>query len=97
MTRLSVSYMYVLFFYLAAGLHAKESIDHGNLVPDDIMVDLITNELHTIKNHSWLLDGRFVKGTAIAQDKVFCFFFPIQKLLIFFLFRDGNVVLIRST
>ena len=41
----------------AAGLAAKDYIDHGNLVPDDVMVDLIINELHTIQNHSWLLDG----------------------------------------
>lgn len=40
-----------------AGLAAKEFIDHGNLVPDDVMVDLIVNELHPIQNHSWLLDG----------------------------------------
>ena len=42
-----------------AGLLAKEYIDHGNLVPDDVIVDLIVNELHPIQNHSWLLDGTF--------------------------------------
>ncbi|KAK3089359.1 hypothetical protein FSP39_003015 [Pinctada imbricata] len=41
----------------AAGLSAKDYIDHGRLVPDDVMVDLILNELHKVEKHSWLLDG----------------------------------------
>lgn len=41
----------------SAGQLAKGYIDHGQLVPDNVMVELILNELHGIKSHSWLLDG----------------------------------------
>ncbi|XP_071162907.1 GTP:AMP phosphotransferase AK3, mitochondrial-like [Mytilus edulis] len=40
-----------------AGQLAKDYIDHGKLVPDNVMVDLILNELQNMKSHSWLLDG----------------------------------------
>ncbi|XP_045158212.2 GTP:AMP phosphotransferase AK3, mitochondrial-like [Mercenaria mercenaria] len=40
-----------------AGLAAKKYIDQGSLVPDNVMVNLIVDELHQIKTSSWLLDG----------------------------------------
>ncbi|XP_060575252.1 GTP:AMP phosphotransferase AK3, mitochondrial-like [Ruditapes philippinarum] len=40
-----------------AGLAAKKYIDQGGLVPDDIMVKLLVDELKQIKTSSWLLDG----------------------------------------
>ncbi|XP_064607346.1 GTP:AMP phosphotransferase AK3, mitochondrial-like [Liolophura sinensis] len=41
----------------AAGLAAKSYIDQGQLVPDDIMVELILSELKGLRSESWLLDG----------------------------------------
>lgn len=41
----------------SAGQSAKDYIDHGKLVPDNVMVELILNELHGLKSESWLLDG----------------------------------------
>ena len=48
----------ICLFVLAAGSAAKKYIDEGGLVPDDLMVDLIINELHPLYSCSWLLDGR---------------------------------------
>ncbi|XP_072173256.1 GTP:AMP phosphotransferase AK3, mitochondrial-like [Diadema setosum] len=48
-----------------AGLHAKKFIDEGGLVPDDVMVKLITGELHKMSS-SWLLDG-FPRTVAQAE------------------------------
>ena len=39
------------------GLSAKKFIDKGTLVPDDVTVKLVLNELRALSNHSWLLDG----------------------------------------
>ena len=39
-----------------AGKQAKDYITKGKLVPDNVMVDLMTQELKKIKS-SWLLDG----------------------------------------
>lgn len=39
------------------GLQAKKYIDSGQLVPDNVMVQLILNELQKLKHDSWLLDG----------------------------------------
>ncbi|CAH1774283.1 unnamed protein product [Owenia fusiformis] len=41
----------------AAGIAAKKFIEDGQLVPDDVMVELIGNELGGIASQSWLLDG----------------------------------------
>lgn len=41
------------------GLVANKYIEKGQLVPDDITVKLITNELsRSYKNVNWLLDGK---------------------------------------
>ncbi|KAJ1647122.1 Adenylate kinase 2 [Coemansia erecta] len=48
-----------------AGIRAKESVAKGDLVSDDIIVELIQNELNTIAG-SWLLDG-FPRNIAQAQ------------------------------
>ena len=39
------------------GLTAKKFIDRGTLVPDDVTIKLVINELRGLSNHSWLLDG----------------------------------------
>merc|ERR1712135_229983 len=39
------------------GLRAKQFVDAGSLVPDDVMSTLIVHELKLMKEDSWLLDG----------------------------------------
>lgn len=39
------------------GLEAKKFIDGGQLVPDEIMFDVISNELSKYATQNWLLDG----------------------------------------
>ena len=39
------------------GLQAKSYIEKGALVPDEVMVRMITLELQKIQNTHWLLDG----------------------------------------
>ncbi|XP_075225863.1 adenylate kinase 3 [Lycorma delicatula] len=39
------------------GIDAKKFMDKGQLVPDNVMINLITNELNSNSNLSWLLDG----------------------------------------
>ncbi|XP_060082470.1 GTP:AMP phosphotransferase AK3, mitochondrial-like [Ylistrum balloti] len=41
----------------SAGMTAKQFIDKGQLVPDDVMVKLILNELNKLEEDSWMLDG----------------------------------------
>lgn len=40
-----------------AGNEAKLYIEHGQLVPDELIIKLITNELNKMRGTSWLLDG----------------------------------------
>ncbi|MBN3320908.1 KAD3 phosphotransferase, partial [Atractosteus spatula] len=39
------------------GLLMKSCIDQGQLVPDDVISRLILQELKTMEQHNWLLDG----------------------------------------
>lgn len=39
------------------GLAAKKFIDRGALVPDDVTIKLVLNELRGLSKQSWLLDG----------------------------------------
>ncbi|XP_019333710.1 GTP:AMP phosphotransferase AK3, mitochondrial isoform X1 [Alligator mississippiensis] len=39
------------------GVIAKTYIDRGQLIPDDIMTQLVLRELKTLEQYSWLLDG----------------------------------------
>ena len=39
------------------GITAKAFIDRGTLVPDDLTIKLVLNELRGLSNRSWLLDG----------------------------------------
>lgn len=41
-----------------AGMAAKESIERGQLVKDDVMDELIIGELELLGNSSYLLDGK---------------------------------------
>ena len=40
------------------GLKAKEIVEKGGLVPDEIMVELIMEKLKALSGKSWLLDGK---------------------------------------
>lgn len=52
------------------GLDAKKFMDKGQLVPDNVMVNLICNELNANPNISWLLDGfPRTKSQAIELNK----------------------------
>lgn len=45
-------------FFAAIGLEAKKYIDEGKLVPDDVMIKFILNEIKNTGSESWLLDGK---------------------------------------
>lgn len=40
------------------GLKVKGYLDQGQLVPDNVMVDLFLDEISSIANSSFLLDGK---------------------------------------
>ena len=42
------------------GREAKNFIDKGALVPDEVMVNLISSELKKLESEPWLLDGNFL-------------------------------------
>ena len=48
------------------GLKAKEYIDEGNLVPDDITIPMVLETLANSKDKGWLLDG-FPRSLAQAE------------------------------
>jgi nucleoside-triphosphate--adenylate kinase len=39
------------------GVKAKDYIDQGALVPNDLMVELMASEIERLVDKSWLLDG----------------------------------------
>lgn len=41
------------------GLKAKEIVEKGELVPDEIMIELILNKMKELGEGSWLLDGEW--------------------------------------
>ncbi|CAG9865321.1 unnamed protein product [Phyllotreta striolata] len=41
----------------AIGLEATKYINDGKLLPDDLMIKFITEELSKVRSNSWLLDG----------------------------------------
>ncbi|XP_063277935.1 GTP:AMP phosphotransferase AK3, mitochondrial isoform X2 [Prinia subflava] len=48
------------------GILAKSYIDQGQLIPDDIMTQLMLNEIKGLDRYSWLLDG-FPRTVAQAE------------------------------
>jgi len=53
------------------GLIAKKFIDKGGLVPDDVTIKLVLNELRGLGNRSWLLDG-FPRTLTQAESLTKC-------------------------
>lgn len=43
------------------GLKAKDIVEKGGLVPDEIMIELILNKMKELGEGSWLLDGEWEK------------------------------------
>ncbi|XP_019410720.1 PREDICTED: GTP:AMP phosphotransferase AK3, mitochondrial isoform X2 [Crocodylus porosus] len=43
--------------HTGVGVVAKTYIDRGQLIPDDIMTQLVLRELKNLEQYSWLLDG----------------------------------------
>ncbi|XP_022109859.1 GTP:AMP phosphotransferase AK3, mitochondrial-like isoform X1 [Acanthaster planci] len=56
----------------AAGLKAKDFMEQGALVPDQLMVDLILSELKGLSSADWLLDGfpRTVEQAKALADSI---------------------------
>ncbi|CAG8520421.1 3855_t:CDS:2 [Acaulospora colombiana] len=55
------------------GKFAAKEIERGAYVPDNIMIELITNELRIIKRKNWLLDGfprTINQATALDENLV---------------------------
>jgi len=40
------------------GVEVKQFVNKGHLVPDKLMISLITSELRLLENNNWLLDGK---------------------------------------
>jgi len=40
------------------GVKVKQFVNKGHLVPDKLMISLITSELRLLENNNWLLDGK---------------------------------------
>ena len=57
------------------GVKAKDYIDKGALVPDELMLELMINEIEQLSNKSWLLDGR-------QSFSTFLLYFPQSSLII---------------
>uniref|UniRef100_A0A8D2P7E3 Adenylate kinase 3 n=1 Tax=Zosterops lateralis melanops TaxID=1220523 RepID=A0A8D2P7E3_ZOSLA len=51
---------------LEVGILAKSYIDQGQLIPDDIMTQLMLNEIKGLDRYNWLLDG-FPRTVAQAE------------------------------
>lgn len=50
------------------GLKAKEIVEKGELVPDEIMIELILNKMKELGEGSWLLDG--FPRTVVQAEKL---------------------------
>lgn len=57
-------------FISEEGLQAKAFMESGQLVPDNVMVQLILNELQKLKHESWLLDGINMVYTNLVAIKM---------------------------
>lgn len=44
------------------GLKAKEIVEKGALVPDEIMIELILSKMKELAGGSWLLDGKGIQS-----------------------------------
>ena len=49
------------------GLKAKEIVEKGELVPDEIMIELILNKMKELGEGSWLLDGELERTKVVLH------------------------------
>jgi adenylate kinase family enzyme len=40
------------------GVKVKQYVNKGHLVPDELMISLMTSELRLLENNNWILDGK---------------------------------------
>ena len=61
------------------GLKAKEIVEKGGLVPDEIMIELILSKMKELAGGSWLLDGktRTLLACLDRVGKIYIFLFFI--------------------
>ncbi len=52
----------------AVGIDSENHILKGELVPDEVMVELICSELDKIKEDSWLLDGMYTLHAVLGTE-----------------------------
>jgi adenylate kinase family enzyme len=43
-------------------------VNKGHLVPDELMISLIRDELGLLKNKNWILDGRYLVIIMLYQS-----------------------------
>lgn len=46
-------------FFAVLGKEVKRYMDSGSFVPDDTMISLISNEIESVADRNWLLDGEW--------------------------------------
>lgn len=51
------------------GTLAKSYIDQGQLIPDDIMTQLVLNEIKRLDRYNWLLDGKLSCWISLYMER----------------------------
>lgn len=51
------------------GILAKSYIDQGQLIPDDIMTQLMLTELKGLDRYNWLLDGKLECWMSLHMER----------------------------
>ena len=60
------------------GLKAKEIVEKGGLVPDEIMIELILSKMRELAGGSWLLDGK--SRRTLKNWKIKLFFYYLTEV-----------------
>ena len=47
------------FLFTELGKKVKKYLDGGHFVPDDVMISLINEEIESLSDKNWLLDGKY--------------------------------------
>lgn len=55
--------------FTEVGILAKSYIDQGQLIPDDIMTQLMLNELKGLDQYNWLLDGKLACWISLYMER----------------------------
>lgn len=57
------------FTFAEVGILAKSYIDQGQLIPDHIMTQLMLNEIKSLDQHNWLLDGKLPCWVSLCMER----------------------------